>query len=200
MSMEGLKSGASFTVREVQSNTPKEKADLVKSLENNGKADIVLDHNDKTFVISGEKIDIKEVTAMLKGSAPAKANIFREESALYHANSNKDGVITEKDLKWGASKLAKESLSFMGGKISSETELGSLGGYVKMQNLGMALRSPTVLSVGGFVGSGVGGTIGFLKGVCVAPFQAISESSKAHGKYHTAQDNLGFNDRIRTIR
>ena len=107
MSMEGLKSGASFTVREVQSNTSKEKADLVKSLENNGKADIVLDHNDKTFVISGEKIDIKEVTAMLKGSAPAKANIFREESALYHANSNKDGVITEKDLKWGASKLAK---------------------------------------------------------------------------------------------
>ncbi|MFN8673779.1 MAG: hypothetical protein U0457_17085 [Candidatus Sericytochromatia bacterium] len=198
MSVEGLRAGQyqSFSVKDV---TNVKKEDLMKQIENNGKADIVVKDNDKTFLISGDKINKSELQGMLKGSAEAKYDMFRENSALYQM-SDKKGFITEDNMKYGLGKTISKGIPMTFGKWGNEIELNAFSGAIKGQNLGFATGSPTLVSVGSKVGGFIGGAWGLAKGAFTAPIDTISEASKAYGKYHTQENYNGFHGRIETMR
>lgn len=197
MSLNPLSNASSFTVTEVKAGTKKE--DILKQIENNGKADIVLENEGKQYIISGEKIDTKELSKLLKGSVPEKTDLFREESGIYQADSNQDGKIEETELKWTFGKTAGASVMHGLQKFLNEAELGALGGSAKGQSLGMPLGGVGV-TVGGFIGGAIGGIGGIIKGVFVAPIDATEKAAKHLGTYSTKADNDGFHGRIVTIR
>ncbi|MEZ0370767.1 MAG: hypothetical protein ACAI44_16870 [Candidatus Sericytochromatia bacterium] len=120
MTLSSLQNGQSYQVRQVSMDGPDAREKLVKSLEKNGKADLVLGDASGTLVVSGDKIDLREL-----GKAAPEIPLWQIDDLKRH-DGNQDGCIEESELRlsggdaWDAAmdrheREVKDSASRMGG-------------------------------------------------------------------------------------
>lgn len=91
MALSALQNGQSYQVRQVSGDAANRDS-LIKSLEKNGKVDLVLGDASGTYVVSGDKIDLKEL-----GKAAPELSLALD--GLKRFDGDGDGCLTESELR-----------------------------------------------------------------------------------------------------
>lgn len=199
MDISKLQGHSSFQVRKAEPGL--NKIELSKSLENNGKVDMVLEDEstNELYVVSGEKIDLKELQGALGQALPRFKVEHLNDREIWGAkihDDNKDGYLTEKELKHSVKESLGKGWDTVGRTIGGGAEVGSMYGMAYGFRGGSYVRAP---NAGAAVGMGVGGFLGGVVGFVSSPFTGAAKAYQVSGTYQT-DDWSHFGGAMRTLK